>query len=99
MCTTLSIVNIVAETKYIFMKFADILESTLHLDAIRFPAQINRLMDRFFFLIQITDITDNTVRFMKGHYFFFCIPKILKYNGQIWIQISCLMQTALDLCR
>ena len=97
MRSSFCIVDIVTEAKYIFMELVDVLEGHFYFDAFCFPFEIHRIMYDFFFMIQFTDESKDSVRLMINDLFRFCSPFIFKYDLQIRIQISSLMKTALYL--
>ena len=54
-CTPFRVVNIVTEAEYIFMELIYILNNSLHFNAFRLPFKVNRFMNDFVLLIQITN--------------------------------------------
>ena len=99
MSTTLCIVDIVAESQYVFAKFIGILKCYFYLNAICLAFQINRLMKRFCTVVHVPDITDDAFRFMVFFFYRFCSSEIFKNDRQFRIQIRSLMKTALDIRR
>ena len=79
------------------MKFIHILECNFHFDTFCFSFIVNRIVDHFFFGIQILDKSNDPIRFMILDPLFLCLSFICKYNRQFRIQVGCLMQSALDL--
>ena len=65
---------------------------------VRFPLQINRLMENFRTVVQILDKSDDAIRFMIGNIFNLRSSFILEVNGQFRIQVCSLMKPALYLC-
>ena len=97
MGAALCIVDVVAEAQHIFPKFIDILEGNLHGDALGFSLKIDRLMEDLTFFVQILDKAHDTFRLMEGDALRFVPSLILKYNGQLRIQIGSLVKTDLHL--
>ena len=94
MRSALGIVNIVAETEHILMKFINILKCRLHFNTVCFPFKINRLMKRLFFLIQISDKPDDSLRFMIFDMLGLISSFIFEYYRQFRVKICCFMQPA-----
>ena len=76
------------------MKFINILKCRLHFNAICFPFKINRLMKRLFFLIQISDKPDDSLRFMIFDMLGLISSFIFEYYRQFRVKICCFMQPA-----
>ena len=98
MGTALSVVDIITEAEHVFLEFVDILERTFYGNALRFPFEINRIVDCLFVLIQIAHKTNNAVRLVIRQVLLFSIAQIGKINGKRRVQICSLMETAFDLC-
>ena len=98
MGTALSVVDIITEAEHVFLEFVDILERTFHGNALRFPFEINRIVDCLFVLIQIAHKTNNAIRLVIRQVLLFSIAQIGKINGKRRVQICSLMETAFDLC-
>ena len=96
MHTTLSIVYIITKSKNIFMEFIYILKCTLYSNAITASTVINDVMNCFFIFIKVFHITNDTFRFLINDFFRSFESLIAKYNCKLGIQISSLMQTALN---
>ena len=94
MRAALCIVNIVAESHDILMKFIRILKSRLYGNTFALTLEINHIMKHFRLFVQVADKADDSFLFMIHDMLRFFSAKILIYNCQLWIQISCLMQTA-----
>ena len=97
MGSALGIIYIIAKAQNIFMKLVYVLQGNLYRDSITFTGKINDIMNGFLGFIQILDKSHNPVRLMENDGFRFLLPLILKMNGQGRIQISCFMQSALNL--
>jgi hypothetical protein len=69
------------------------------MDPIAVPLEIDRLADDFPVPVHIPDKSDDAVRFMKLYDLRLILSAVLKMDRKFRIQISCLMQTALDICR
>ena len=82
MGTALSVVDIITEAEHVFLEFVDILERTFHGNALRFPFEINRIVDCLFVLIQIAHKTNNAVRLVIRQVLLFSIAQIGKINGR-----------------
>ena len=81
-CTTLGIVDIVTETKYLFMELIDILEGYFYLNAFAFTAKRNNVMNSFLGFIHILDKSGNSIRLMKFNVFLNTGPLILENNSE-----------------
>ena len=99
MCSALCVINIITESKYILMKLIHILQSNLYFNSVCFPFEINWVMKYFFLTVQILDKSNDSFRLMIYNVLNTSISLIIKHDRQIRIQISCLMQTALNLFR
>ncbi len=97
MGSALRIVDIVAKAKHIFMKLIDVLESHLHGDSFALPLEINHIMNGVLGFVHVLHKPCDTVRLMKGHCLHSLFPFVLKHDGQFWVQVRCLVQTALHL--
>ena len=94
MRSSLCIIDIIAETKHIFMELIDILESHLNFDAFCFPFEIHRIMHDFFFVIQFADESKDSIRLMINDLFRLRSPLIFEHDLKIRVQIRCLMKPA-----
>lgn len=97
MRSAFSVVNIVAETEHILIELVHILKSDLHVNAFRFSLKIDDIMNCFSGFVHILDETDNALRLVVLNMLRFFFSFILKNNRQLRIQISGLVQTALDI--
>ena len=97
MCAALCIINIVAKSQHIFVKFIDILKGSFHLNAFRLSFKINRLMDDFLLFIEFFNKSQDSIRLMISDLLRFTAPSVFIYNCQGRIQVSRLMHTALYL--
>ena len=79
------IVNIVAETKNIFVKFINILEGGFNFNTFRFAFKINDIADTFISFVHIFDKSDNAIRFMKFQMLRCAFTKIVINNSKIRI--------------
>ena len=98
MSTALCIINVITEAQHILTELIGKLKCHFHLNAVRFPLQINRLMENFRTVVQILDKSDDAIRFMIGNIFNLLSSFILEVNGQFRIQVCSLMKPALYLC-
>ena len=94
MGSPLGIVDVITESQYIFMELIYILEHAFHRNAVALSGKIHRVMQGFFFLIQVSYKTDNTFRLMIIDTLRLRFSSVFKMNGQFRIQISSLMKTA-----
>ena len=82
------------------MEFVDILERNLYLDTVADSLDIDGLADGFLVLVQVPDKPQDSLRFMEGQLLVPSVPLISEHNGQLRIQIRCLVKSVLDLgCR
>ena len=95
MCSSLSVVNIVTKSQYIFMKFIGILKCCFNGNTFLLPLKIYNIMDCFHLLIEIFHKADNSFLFMKFHSLWLLPPAIFKNYGKFWIKIGGLMKPAL----
>ena len=95
MGAALCIIDIVAEPQYVFVELVDILKYSFHFNSLRFPAEINRIVERFLFTVQIPDKSDNSIRFMIDNHLRRLLSPVLKSDRQLRIQIGRLMKSAL----
>ena len=91
------IVNIVAESKYVFMELIDILKYDFDLNVLTLALKIDRLADRLRVFIHVTDISDDAFRLMELSCFLTSLTAVFKIQRQIRIQIGGLMQTVFDI--
>ena len=81
------------------MELVDILKCSFHLDPIRLAFKIDRIMQHFFFLVQIFDKTEDSVRLVIHDPLRFTAPLVLENDRQIGIQVRRLVHPAFDLLR
>ena len=96
MRTAFRIINIVTESEYIFMKFIYILKCHFNFYTIRGTFEINRIMEHLFLFIKIPDKSDDSFRLMIFDMLRHFQTLVVKNNLKLRIQISSLMEPALD---
>ena len=79
---TLCIVNIVAESKNIFMELIHILKCCFHSDAVTLPLEIDHIMKCFLRFIQILYKSYQPVRLVVDDMFHFRTSPVLENNRQ-----------------
>ena len=79
------------------MEFVDILERNLYLDTVADSLDIDGLADGFLVLIQVPYEAQNPLRFMEGQLLVPSVSLVTEHNGQLRIQIRCLVESVLDL--
>ena len=79
------------------MKFIDVLEGRLHLDAVSLSFKVDRLVDRLLLLVQLPDKSKDAVRLVIGDLLRLSPPLVFIYNSKGWIEVGGLVHTALDL--
>ena len=95
--STFCVVDVIAEAQHVFPEFIDILESDLHLNAVRLAFQQDRIMDNGRIPVQILQVSHDALGLMVFFCFDFVISSVFIMNGQFGIQIGSLMEPALDL--
>ena len=96
MSSSFCIIDIVAESKNVFVELIDILENRLHLDALGLSFEVDRVVNRLALGIQILDKPDQSIRLMVGNLLFRFFSLICKMNRQFRIQICSFVKSALD---
>ena len=94
MGTAFGVVDVVAEAEDIFMKFVNILEGGLDLNAFGLTLEINNIADTVFVFIQIFNKADNAVGLMKFQMFRCFVPAVVINNRQFRVQISGFVEAA-----
>ena len=91
------VVNVIAEAQHVFPEFIDILESDLHLNAVRLAFQQDRIMDNGRIPVQILQVSDDALGLVVFFRFDFVISSVFIMDGQFGIQIRRLVKPAFDL--
>ena len=98
MSAAFCIVNIIAEAKYVLTEFVGVLKCYFYLDSVSFSFQINRFVESFGIVIQVFDISHDSIWLMISNIFRRITTKIHEMNGKVGIQVCSLMETALYFC-
>ena len=93
------IIDIVAEAEDVLVEFIDILERRFHFDPVCRAFKIDRLVQRIFLLIQISDKSQNPIRLMVLDMLRLFQALIVKNDLQLRIQVRRLVQPALHFLR
>ena len=99
MGAALSVVDVVAETKDIFMELVDILKGSLNLNALGLSFKIHRIMHRLFLCVQVFNKPEDPIRLMVYDPLCLAPPQVLKDNGKLRIQVRSFMHPALHFIR
>ena len=75
--------DVVAESEDILLKGVHKLECDFHFDLVYTALKIYRLVDRFFSVVQFTDISDDPVRLMVSYAFLFARTFIYIVKDQL----------------
>ena len=96
MCAALGIIDIIAESKHIFMKLIDILQGDFYRNSLGLSLIVDHVMNRFLGFIHVLDKADDSLRLMVLDMLCFLFAPVFIDDRQFRIQICGLMETALD---
>ena len=97
MCPALGVIDVIAESKDIFMELIHILKGGLHRDSLALAGKIDNVVENLLGLVHILDKADDSVRLMKFQVLRLLSSPVLKHDGESRIQVGRLVKPALDL--
>ena len=97
MSAPLGVVNVITEAQYVLVELIHILECHFHRDAFTLAGKENDIMNGLLGTIHVFYEADNAFRLMVCNFLRFFFSLIFKNDGKLRVQISGLMETALDL--